>query len=204
VSNRHTRLPLVLDWDGTATERDTLHMLIAHFGDAAVFEALEGEIGRMTLAEVITAEMATVRAPFEEVVAWLVERVRLRPGFHELVEEHDPLIVSAGFHELIEPILEREGVRARLVANHVEADPAGWRSTFVDGPLCAVCDERCKRAATEGLGAFAYAGDGVSDRCVSLQAELRFARDGLAEWLDERGVAYEPFDDLYDVARALA
>ena len=31
----------------------------------------------------------------------------------ELVERHDPLIVSAGFHETIEPILEREGVRAR-------------------------------------------------------------------------------------------
>jgi 2-hydroxy-3-keto-5-methylthiopentenyl-1-phosphate phosphatase len=197
-------LPLVLDWDGTATERDTLHMLITHFGDAVVFEALEGEIGRMTLDDIIATEMATIRAPFEEVVAWLVEHVRMRPGFHELVEAHDPLIVSAGFHELIEPILAREGVHARLVANHIEADPAGWRSTFAQGPLCAVCDERCKRAATNGLGTFAYAGDGVSDRCVSLQAELRFARDGLASWLDEQDVPYEPFDDLCDILRALS
>ena len=195
---------MVLDWDGTATERDTLHMAIARFGDLEVFAALEEELGRqLKLDEVIGAEMATIRAPLEEVVAWLVEHVRMRPGFHELVETHDPLIVSAGFHELIEPILEREGVRARLVANHVEPDPGGWRATFADGPICAICDERCKRAATETLGTFAYAGDGVSDRCVSLQAERRFARDGLAAWLDEQGVPYERFDDMYDLARAL-
>ena len=147
--------------------------------------------------------MATIRASFDEVVAWLVEHVRMRPGFHELVEAHDPLIVSAGFHELIEPILAREGVEARVVANHVRADPTGWRSAFPGGPLCTVCGERCKRSATAGLGPFAYAGDGVSDRCVSLQADRRFARDGLAAWLEEQGVGYEPFEDLFDVLRAL-
>ena len=196
---------MVLDWDGTATVRDTLHMAIEHFGDLDVFEALEEELGRrLTLDEVIGAEMATIRAPLAEVAGWLVEHVRVRAGFHELVEAHDPLIVSAGFHELIDPILEREGVVARVVANHVAADPGGWRATFPEAAACAVCDERCKRAAVAGLAAFAYAGDGVSDRCVSLRADRRFARDGLAAWLEEQDVAFEPFEDLHDVRRALA
>ena len=43
----------------------------------------------------------------------------------------------------------------------------------------------------------------VSLIAASLAAERRFARDGLAIWLDEQGVDYEPFDDLHDVARAL-
>ena len=77
------------------------------------------------------------------------------------------------------------------------------RSSEICDPDCDVCGERCKRAAVAGLGAFAYAGDGVSDRCVSLAAERRFARAGLADWLDDQGVGYEPFDDLYDIARAL-
>ena len=200
----HERLPLVLDWDGTATERDSLHMVIERFGDLAVFDALEEEVGdRMTLDEVIGLEMATITAPLEEVVEWMLAEVRIRPGFHELVAEHDPLIVSAGFHELIDPILRREGVEARVVANHVTADPSGWRSTFPAGPICEVCGERCKRGSVTGLGPFAFAGDGVSDRCVSLAADQRFARAGLAAWLDALGVAYEPFDDLFDVSRAL-
>jgi 2-hydroxy-3-keto-5-methylthiopentenyl-1-phosphate phosphatase len=195
---------LLLDWDGTVTDRDTLHMAIEQFGDLAVFVELEQKLEReLTLDEVITTEMATIRAPLAAVVDWLLEHVSIRRGFHELVEAHDPLIVSAGFHELIEPILEREGLVARVVANHVTAHPGGWRASFRDGPLCEVCGERCKRVATAAGGPFAYVGDGVSDRCVSLAAERRFARAGLARWLEERGVAYEPFDDLFDVARAL-
>ena len=204
-SGRLAKHALVLDWDGTVTERDTLHMAIERFGDLTVFLALEEELGRrLTLDEVIAAEMATIRAPLPEVVAWLVEHVRVRRGLREVVAEHDPLVVSAGFHELIAPILEREGIAARVAANHVTADPAGWRASFPPGPVCDVCGERCKRAAVAGLGPFAYAGDGVSDRCVSLAAERRFARAGLARWLDEQNVAYEPFGDLLDVRDALA
>lgn len=197
-------LALVLDWDGTVTEVDSLHMLIEQFGDHDVFLALEDEVGRsMTLDEVIAAEMATVRAPYDEVRDWLLEHVRIRPGFRQLVAEHGPLIVSAGFHETIEPILAREGIDARVVANHVRADAAGWQTTFAAGSPCTTCAERCKREAVAGLGPYVYVGDGVSDRCVSLAATRRFARDGLARWLDEQGVAYEPFDDLDDVRRAL-
>ncbi len=203
--NHHKALALVLDWDGTVTERDTLHMAIERFGDLGLFHGLEDELGRtLTLDEVIAAEMATIRASHEEVVAFLVEHVRVRAGFRELVAAHDPLVVSAGFHELIDPILRREGIDVRVVANRVAADPAGWRAAFPAGPICKVCGERCKRGAVTDLARFAYVGDGVSDRCVSLAAERRFARRSLAVWLDERGIAYEPFDDLHDVGAALA
>ena len=206
MSNQHELpLALVLDWDGTVTEIDTLHMLNERFGDPALFGALEDDLGRrLTLDEVIAREIATVTAPLAEVVDYLRAEVRVRLGFREVLEEHDPLIVSAGFHELIGPILEREGVAARVVANNVTADPSGWRATFRERPVCEVCGEPCKRSAVAGLEPFAYVGDGISDRCVSLAAERRFARRSLAVWLDEQGVPYEPFGDLHDVASALA
>ena len=51
---------LVLDWDGTVTERDGLHMVLERFGDVRVFAALEEELGQtQTLQEVIAKEMAT-------------------------------------------------------------------------------------------------------------------------------------------------
>ena len=65
---------LVLDWDGTVTERDTLHMTIERFGDLQVFREMEARIGReLTLNEVIGIEMATISAPFGEVLAWLLD-----------------------------------------------------------------------------------------------------------------------------------
>ena len=195
---------LVLDWDGTITERDTLHMAIERFGDLEVFRRMESEIGRrLSLNEVIAVEMATISAPLDVAVRWLLDVVEVRPGLAEIVAEHDPLVVSAGFHELIEPVLEREGVSVELVANRLEPTEDGWRTVFNERPPCPVCGEPCKRMALRDLGPFVFVGDGVSDRCASLAAERVFARDGLAHWLDEHGVVYEPFSDLNDVRAAL-
>jgi 2-hydroxy-3-keto-5-methylthiopentenyl-1-phosphate phosphatase len=195
---------LVLDWDGTVTEVDTLHLVLERFGDLSAYREAEEALGRsLTLNEVIAVEFATVGAELAEVVAFVVENARIRRGFGEVAERHRPLILSSGFHELIEPVLAREGVELEVVANRIEADPGGWRVRFRDEAACASCGEACKRGALPS-GDFAYAGDGYSDRCAALAATRVFARDGLARYLDERGVAYEPFDDLDEVGRALA
>src|SRR5262249_52675222 len=154
----------------------------------------EAQIGRaLTLNEVIAVEMETITAPFDEVLAWLLEVVTVRRGLAELVAEHDPLIVSAGFCELIEPILAREGLSVPVVANRIQPSPEGWQGVFLERAACGVGGEPCKREAIAGNGPFAYVGDGISDRCVSLAADRVFARDGLARWLDAQGVLYEPF-----------
>ena len=195
---------LVVDWDGTVTAGDTLHAAIEEFGDTDVFVEMESEIGRrLTLREVIAIEMATIAAPLDEVVAFLVESISIRPGFAELVERHDPLVVSMGFHELIEPLLERDGIEVPVVANRLDVRPDGWRAAFREQAVCDVCGEPCKRSDVAALGAFAYVGDGFSDRCVAGAASRVFARDGLAAYLGEQGVRFEPFDDFYDVARVL-
>jgi 2-hydroxy-3-keto-5-methylthiopentenyl-1-phosphate phosphatase len=195
---------LVLDWDGTVTEVDGLHLVLSEFGDVATYDAAEHRLGRdLTLHEVIALEFETVRAPLPEVVDWVRENVRVRSGFAELVARHEPLVVSSGFHELIEPVLEREGVDVEVRANRLDARPDGWRVAFRNDEPCAVCGEPCKRADVAALGAFAYVGDGFSDRCVALAAAKVFARDGLAAYLHRERVPFEPFEDLRDVERAL-
>jgi 2-hydroxy-3-keto-5-methylthiopentenyl-1-phosphate phosphatase len=190
---------LVLDFDGTVTERDTLDLVLDRFGEAAVYERAEAELdaGRMTLNEVISTEFATVTAPLDEVVAYVVEHARVRPGFAELARARRPLIVSSGFHELIEPVLEREGVldAVELRANRIDARPEGWRVHFRVAETCEVCGEPCKRGDLPA-GEVAYAGDGHSDYCAALAADRVYATGSLASYLDERGVAFEPLTDF--------
>jgi 2-hydroxy-3-keto-5-methylthiopentenyl-1-phosphate phosphatase len=194
---------LVLDWDGTVTEVDTLHLVLQEFGDAEIYRRVEDRLGRaLTLHEVIALEFETIRAPLGEVVDFVLDAVRIRRGFRQLAQLHRPLVISAGFQELIEPVLEREGVDVRLLANRVEPRPDGWRVRFRDEASCADCGEACKRAALPA-GELVYVGDGYSDRCAALRADRVFARDGLARYLDSRGVPYEPFDDFFDVAARL-
>jgi 2-hydroxy-3-keto-5-methylthiopentenyl-1-phosphate phosphatase len=185
------------------TEVDTLHLVLERFGDLELYRRAEAALGRsLTLHEVIALEFTSVRAPLGTVVDFLLERARIRSGFRELAERHRPLILSSGFHELIEPILEREGIRLDVRANRVEARADGWRVSFLDEAACAECGEACKRGSLPA-GPLVFVGDGVSDQCAALAADRVFARDGLARYLDGLGLPYEPFGDLLDVARAL-
>ena len=158
----------------------------------------------MTLNDVIAAEFATVTAPLEGVVAYVVEHARVRPGFAELARERRPLIVSSGFCELIEPVLAREGVleAVELRANRVEARPDGWQVDFRVSATCAECGEPCKRADLPP-GDVVYAGDSHSDYCASLAAGRVFATGNLARWLARRGVAHERLTDFHALAAAL-
>jgi 2-hydroxy-3-keto-5-methylthiopentenyl-1-phosphate phosphatase len=197
---------VVLDWDGTVTEVDTLHLVLERFGDPEIYARVEAQLGRtLTLNEVIEQEFQTVTASLEEVVPWLLEHVRIRPGFAELALAHRPLIVSSGFRELIEPVLEREGLldAVELRANSVEARPDGWRAHFRVAGRCETCGEPCKRGDLPTDVEVVYAGDSHSDLCASLAADRIFATGNLARWLDERDVPYRPLTDFYALAAEL-
>ncbi|MBA2616356.1 MAG: MtnX-like HAD-IB family phosphatase [Actinobacteria bacterium] len=204
---------LVVDFDGTITEDDLLDTIAIEFGDPDVYREVDAGLdsGRLNLREVITREFEPVRRALEEVVAWELEQVRIRPGFRELVELSSErgwrfVVVSSGFHELIEPILEREGVDVEIRANRVDPRPDGWRVHWSYGDDCGSCGESCKRAVAEelsGEGELVYVGDGYSDRCAAERADRVFATRGLALYLEERGIPYVPFEDFFDVARGL-
>jgi 2-hydroxy-3-keto-5-methylthiopentenyl-1-phosphate phosphatase len=196
---------VVLDWDGTVTEVDGLHMIIEEFGDRDVFARTEDALGRaMSLHEVIAAEMGTVTLPLPEAVDWVREHVTVRPGFREFAEAHRPVVLSSGFFELIRPVLEREGVELEVRANRLDARPDGWRPIWRDEAQCAECGEACKRGGLPNGARVVYIGDGYSDRCAARAADRVFARDGLARYLDEHGVPYEAFEDFRHLSAALS
>jgi 2-hydroxy-3-keto-5-methylthiopentenyl-1-phosphate phosphatase len=201
---------IVLDYDGTVTESDLLDRAAKEFGDPAVYQEVEDGLdeGRLPLREVITREFAPVTAPLEEVVAWALEHARVRPGFAEFVSSArtagwDVHIVSSGFHELIEPVLQREGVEVSLHANRVDPRPDGWVVQWNYPDDCDECGESCKRTLLPA-GEVVYVGDGYSDRCAALAADRVFATAGLATYLARRGTPFEPFSDFHALSRALA
>jgi 2-hydroxy-3-keto-5-methylthiopentenyl-1-phosphate phosphatase len=204
---------LVVDFDGTVTKEDLLDTIASTFGDPAVYQEVEDGLhgGRLPLREVITREFAPVRRPLEEVVEWELETVRIRPGFRELValareRGWRVVVVSSGFHELIEPILEREGVDVELHANRVDPRPDGWRVLWQYDESCDSCGESCKRSVVQEIAGddeIVYIGDGISDRCAAEASDRVFATRGLARYLEERGVPFEHFEDFHSIAASL-
>lgn len=190
---------LVLDWDGTCTVHDSLVAAIHALGDPSVYDRDFDSYG-----EALAAEVGTLRATAEEAAEWALENVELRPGFHDLVERYDPVVVSSGLPQLILPVLRRERVELDVRSNFAEPAPGGWRLRFRHDGLCPVCGDRCKRRSLPDERPLVFVGDGYSDRCASLACDRVFARDGLARYLREAGVDFEPFDTLHDVAAAIS
>lgn len=201
---------LVSDFDGTVTEVDLLDELAQAFGDPDVYREVEDGLhaGTITLQECITREFEPVTASLEDVIAWMREHVAIRPGLPELVaalrsDGYGVRILSSGFEELIRPTLDQLGIDGvDVVANRVDVRPDGWRVRWRDVRACPVCGEACKRGGLPD-GEVIYVGDGISDRCASLAAQRVFATRGLVDYLIAEGVAFEPFSDFHDIARAL-
>jgi HAD superfamily phosphoserine phosphatase-like hydrolase len=195
-------MQLVLDWDGTITVRDSLVAAVHELGDPSVYNGGIQEAFD-SYGQALAAEVATLRVSEEEAAAWAVENVEIRPGFHELAERYEPIIVSSGLPQLILPVLEREGVELEVRSNNAEVRPDGWRVIFRDEGVCPVCGDKCKRRSLPHTRPLVFVGDGWSDRCASLAADRVFARTGLADYLDEQGVPFERYETLNDVAAAL-
>jgi 2-hydroxy-3-keto-5-methylthiopentenyl-1-phosphate phosphatase len=205
---------LVVDFDGTITQEDVLDEIARTFGDDEVYREVDEALDRngITLHEVLRREFEPVRASLGEVIEWVHANASIRQGFRELVELARErgwrvVVVSSGFRQLIEPMLERAGIEGlELVSNEVDPDPEGWRITFFDESRCEICGEACKRTTVRSVvdgGEVVYVGDGYSDRCAAEDADLVFARRGLAAYLTERGVPFEPFEDFFQIAEKL-
>jgi 2-hydroxy-3-keto-5-methylthiopentenyl-1-phosphate phosphatase len=187
---------IAVDFDGTVTEMDLLDTIARDFGDPKVYAEVDRGLdeGNLPLRDVITREFEPVTTPLDEVVQWELDHVRVRDGFRDFVDfargqGWRVVIVSSGFHELI-----------------VDPSSEGWRVEWRYDENCESCGESCKRSIVQELAGddeLVYIGDGYSDRCAAEASSLVFATRGLADYLDERGVPYEPFDDFHDVVRGL-
>jgi 2-hydroxy-3-keto-5-methylthiopentenyl-1-phosphate phosphatase len=211
----HTPLFVACDFDGTITMRDTLALVVGRWAPG-VWDTIEGRLrdGEVTLLEAMDEEFRHVCATEAQVIDYVVAQTRIRPGFAEFVQwladRGDRLIVvSAGFRVLIDPVLQAAGLGDLHVhAGDALFSPAGTVLSYP--PSSHECVSGCGHCKSETIaahGPFAgpvvYVGDGYSDRCAAMEADIVFARPGLAAYLDTQGVAYHPFEDFFEVRRVL-
>lgn len=208
-------LLIACDFDGTITQRDTLHAIVEAFGGWGVWDEIEPRLraGELTLEQAMERQFAEVRSTPEAVRELVLREAPLRPGFAELVEwarrnGHRLVVLSSGFRSVIDAILAEGGVRGLAIHSHEARFSAeGCRLVWSDrGERCRICERPCKRhdLVAEWRGEpLVYLGDGISDRCAARMADLIFARDGLADYLAGERVAYLPFEDFFEVRARL-
>ncbi len=205
-------LAIVLDFDGTVTERDIGDAIVKRFGLPG-WDALEERFGRgeVTIRQLWEQEISHLPGErLGEMVAYALEVARVRTGLRELVDfaltRGIPIeVASNGMEFYLRPILESAGLAdLPFVCLSVNFDPSRKeRIVFPDGTPACVRNGLCKcarvwRLQRQGRQVL-FAGDGASDACVASEPDILVARSSLAKLAERNGWKYFPFEDFQDV-----
>ncbi len=210
------------DFDGTITKRDTGWVVFDELGlDAAwdwEYRWRDCEISSM---ECLTGQWDLVDLPPDEMLA-LVDRLEIDERFPEFVQRAravgaEVVVASDGLSFYLDRLMEQMGFEicegdpdpddpgeciARYV-NTAELTDEGVMITFphknVDCEQCGNCKSGHLARLKLKYERVIYIGDGYSDRCPAMQADIVFAKDHLARLMDEKGIEYEDFETFGDV-----
>ncbi|MCQ4638383.1 HAD-IB family phosphatase [Anaerovorax odorimutans] len=201
---------LFIDFDGTITSEDTLDGVLQRLVPRELYEEKAAAMmsGELTLAQVVREGFESIPSDqFPKIFEYL-DTVPMREGFTQLLDTADQLnipvvVISGGLRQMIERKIGH--LRDRLLGMHyVELDLSGpnmqLRSDYEEGAEIL--------AKTRVMEQYDYKtalciGDSYTDINMAAKSDVVFARDKLAQILDQKGISYTPWKDFYDVAEAI-
>lgn len=204
---------VLTDFDGTITLDDVAEAILEEFAPAEWWEIEELHRARkIGTRESMARQFALVRAKEEDLLGFVDRRAELDETFRDFVafcyqEAIIVEIVSEGLDFYVHHLLDRWGIDLPVRTNRTE---------FADGRLimsypyadrtCTLCGT-CKLLRLFELRAkgfrVAYVGDGHSDLCPAIEADLVFAKGELADLCREEAIPFLPFERFSDVQRGL-
>lgn len=202
----------LIDFDGTVTTADTLQYLLDNYGMKNWRELdIQVENGEITEREAFTTQMNSLQINLEEAVSILLKKMQIRSGFHSFLEychksKFPILIVSAGFKELIEPILLHNNIVLEIRSNHINSiSDNGWKfATSV--PFLSDCNHSvCKCHPFEEYKQNGYhvvfIGDGITDFCVAMKCSVVYAvqHSSLAKMLLKKKKPFFEFQSFEEI-----
>lgn len=203
---------LFFDFDNTITQEDVLDRVIERFSVTDDWKYLEDawSRGEISTQDCLRRQVAGLRASKAQLLDF-VANFPIDPSFATIVrwaasERIELVVVSDNFACLVREILSKHALPyVPLYANELsfagDQPTAHFPFTSPDCARCANCKvTHFKRYSGRPT---IYVGDGLSDVCPALAADLVFAKDSLAAYLNSCGVAFEPFVSLASVADIL-
>ncbi|KAH3668879.1 hypothetical protein OGAPHI_002634 [Ogataea philodendri] len=210
------------DWDGTVTLQDSNDYITDHLGfgyekrkvlnDLMLEEKLSFREGFDEMLKSIPANGYS----FEKCVAYLLEHIKLDPGFTEFYHwchaNGIPIyVISSGMSPIIEALLKKllgQQVmdHVTIISNSVETNGDDWHIVYRDdtpfGHDKAESIKQCLEKYDLSKKPYLfYCGDGVSDLSAAKSCDLLFARRGkdLVKFCIKQHIKFTQFDSFNDI-----
>ena len=199
--------PIVFsDFDGTIALHDTFVDLLKKFSTPGLADRLMAQMYAQTLTirEGVTQLLESIPSDQYLNIIEFSKTHPIRSGFPEFLdflESHDVpcVVVSGGIRVMVETILEE--FKPRLAGLHaVDLDASG--EFFKVIPNYAGETELVAKVIIMAKYEFDQSiaiGDSITDFNMAMAADLVFARDRLAKYLDEQGKSYVPWNDFFEI-----
>ena len=198
------------DFDGTITVEETFVAMLKHFAPELSSQLMpEIYARRLSLRSGVRQLLESIPSEcYGEIVEFSRGKL-MRPGLVELLDfldekKVDFAIVSGGLRIVVETVMGDLVNRASVIYA-VDVDASGPRlqvySEFEgDTELVSKVRVMDQHPAEEQVAI----GDSLTDFNMALQASSVFARDRLAEYLDEQQKPYTKWDNFFDVLENLS
>ncbi len=201
-----------IDFDNTVTLGDVLNDMIRRFsvGDDWVDLEKYWLLGEITTIKCLTGQMKGIRITQKQLNQYL-KTVQIDPYFSKLVDflrkkGVSPVILSDNFEPFIKAILENNRIEGiKVFANHIKFHKDQPIPSFpYRNPNCPFCAHCKKIHLREGhclsKTKIIYIGDGRSDFCPAMEADLVFAKDALLKYMLKKKrpcIEFRGLDDVY-------
>ena len=194
------------DFDGTITLHDTFVDLLKKFSTPGLADRLMAQMyaQTLTLRKGVTQLLESIPSDQYLNIIEFSKTHPIRSGFPEFLdflESHDVpcIVVSGGVRIMVETVLEE--FKPRLAGLHaVDLDASG--DYFNVSPNYAGETELVAKVNIMAKYEFDQSiaiGDSITDFNMAMAADLVFARDRLAKYLDEQGKSYVPWNDFFEI-----
>jgi len=214
--NNFPEYAIFCDFDGTITAEDTftgmLKAVAPHLCDQYLPDIYAQ---KLTLREGVRQIIESIPSQYYSQMIDYVDGIPLRPGFVELVKfalinEIPFHVVSGGLKDMVERVLSQQKLGNRSLLEQVASISAVAIDTSQDylqaisdyeggTELVAKVDVMKQYPARKTISI----GDSITDLNIALNANISFARDRLARYLDAAERFYYPWDDFFTVQEQL-
>ncbi|HII39930.1 MAG TPA: MtnX-like HAD-IB family phosphatase [Thermoplasmata archaeon] len=204
---------VLTDFDGTVTQTDVAEDILEEFAPPEWWDIEEEHRARkIGTREAMVRQFALVRAKEADVLRFVDEHVRLDETFPPFAAYCRARgirleIVSEGLDVYLHPLLRKWRIDVPVRTNRAVFEEGHVRIShpYAD-PTCTLCGT-CKllrlfELRTQGYQV-AYVGDGHSDLCPAVEADVVFAKKELADLCREEAMEFIPFDTFADVQREM-
>jgi len=202
------------DFDGTITKTDTLNMVLDEF-TTEDWRKIEEQVTHHKLSEkeALQAEFDLLNVNFSKVISFLKNNAKIDPTFKNFVQwckkrSIKLIVLSGGFDDFIQTVFNKFEIRdVPFSSNKVKETNGKWKVIQADSPkiknLCNHCKTYHLLSARLKGQKIVYIGDGNTDRCPAEKADIIFAKDSLAQYLNTINRTYYEYDSFADIQEQL-